>query len=183
MRASPLPFTTVLGQFAGGIPSALFALTAMVTVASCCNAIIMSAPRIIMALAVDGLLPRIFASVNSGGSPGYAFLLTAAGSLALAMSGTFALVFGLIGTLDTAAGILIDSAFFALRWREPGLPRPFRAIGYPVLPAIPLVIDVVLLILFAGADYVGGAVALGLSLLCIPFAWLARRGPKAVNSA
>lgn len=178
MRGSPLPFTTVLGQFGGGIPSALFALTAMITVASCCNAIIMSAPRIIMALAVDGLLPRIFASVNKGGSPGYAFLLTAAGSLALAMSGTFALVFGLIGTLDTAAGILIDSAFFALRWREPGLPRPFRAIGYPVLPAIPLVTDVALLVLFAGADYVGGAVALGLGLLCIPFAWIARRARK-----
>jgi len=178
MRSSPLPFTTVLAQFGGGIPSALFAVTAMITVASCCNAIIMSAPRIIMALAVDGLLPRVFASVNAGGSPGNAFLLTAAGSLGLAMSGTFALVFGLIGTLDTAAGILIDAAFFALRWREPGLPRPFRAIGYPVLPAIPLVTDVALLILFAGADYVGGAVALGLGLLCIPFAWIARRARK-----
>jgi len=182
MRGSPLPFTTVLGQFGGGIPSALFALTAMITVASCCNAIIMSAPRIIMALAVDGLLPRIFASVNKGGSPGNAFLLTAAGSLGLAMSGTFALVFGLIGTLDTAAGILIDAAFFALRWREPDLPRPFRAIGYPVVPAIPLVTDVALLALFAGADYVGGAVALGLGLLCIPFAWIARRARKAAET-
>jgi APA family basic amino acid/polyamine antiporter len=175
MRGSPLPFTTVLRQFGGSVPSALFALTAMITVASCCNANIMSAPRVIMALAVDGLLPRAFANVNKGGSPGNSFLLTAIGSLGLAMSGTFALVFGLIATLDTAGAILVDAAFFRLRWREPDLPRPYRAIGYPVLPAIPLVTDVALLILFARADYVGGAVALGLGLLCIPFAWIARR--------
>jgi APA family basic amino acid/polyamine antiporter len=178
MQGSPLPFTTVLAQFGGGIPSALFALTAMITVASCCNANVMSAPRVIMALGVDGLLPRVFANVNRGGSPGYAFLLTAIGSLGLALSGTFALVFGLIATLDSAIGAIVDAAFFRLRWREPDLPRPYRAIGYPVVPAIPLVMDVALLILFARADYVGGAVALGLGLLCIPFAWIARRGRK-----
>jgi APA family basic amino acid/polyamine antiporter len=182
MRGSPLPFTTVLAQFGRGIPSALFALTAMITVASCCNANVMSAPRVIMALGVDGLLPRMFANVNRGGSPGNAFLLTAIGSLGLALSGTFALVFGLIATLDSASGAIVDAAFFRLRWREPDLPRPYRAIGYPVVPAIPLVMDVALLILFARADYVGGAVALGLGLLCIPFAWVARRGRKAASN-
>ena len=27
-------------------------------------------------------------------------------------------------------------ALFVLRWREPNAPRPFKAIGYPVAPAI-----------------------------------------------
>lgn len=179
MRGSPLPFTTVLAQFGGGVPSSLFALTAMITVASCSNANVMSAPRVIMALAQDGLLPRSLAVVNRGGTPSYATLLTAIGSLGLALSGAFAFVFGLIATLDSAGGVLIDLAYFVLRWREPDLPRPFRAIGHPVLPAIPLVTDAVLLILFAGADYIGGAVALGLGLLCIPFAIIAQRARKA----
>jgi hypothetical protein len=104
------------------------------------------------------------------------FVLTGIGSLALALSGTFALVFGLIGTLDTVAGVLSDASYFVLRRIEPSLPRPFRAIGHPVLPALLLFIDVVLLVLFCSADYVGGAVALGLGLLCIPFALIARRG-------
>ena len=43
------------------------------------------------------------------------------------------------------------------------------------LPALVLLSDAALLVLFASADYVGGAVALGLALLCIPFALLARR--------
>jgi APA family basic amino acid/polyamine antiporter len=77
--------------------------------------------------------------------------------------------------LDSLSGMLVDVAFFALRWREPDLPRPFRAIGYPGLPALVLLSDVALLILFASADYVGGAVALGLCLGCIPLALIARR--------
>jgi amino acid transporter len=175
VAASPLPFTTVLNELGGRIPAILFALTAMITVASCANANIMSAPRVIMALGVDGLLPRIFARVNKGGSPANAFYLTAIGSLALALSGGFALVFGLIGTLDSLSGMLVDLSFFALRWRAPELPRPFRAYGYPILPAILLVTDVSLIVLFASADYVGGLVALGLCLACIPLALIARR--------
>jgi len=175
VAASPLPFMTVLHGFGGALPSALFALTAMITVASCANANIMSAPRVLFALAEDGLLPKSLTNINAGGSPTVAFLMTGVGSVALALSGTFALVFGLIGTLDSLSGVLVDSAYFVLRRREPDLTRPFRAIGYPALPALVLLSDAALLVLFASADYVGGAVALGLALLCIPFALLARR--------
>jgi APA family basic amino acid/polyamine antiporter len=175
VAASPLPFSTVLNAIGGRVPSILFALTAMITVSSCANANIMSAPRVIMALAEDGLLPRFLSRVNKGGSPRDAMIMTAAGSLGLTLSGAFVLVFGLIATLDSLSGMLVDVAFFALRWREPDLPRPFRAIGYPGLPALVLLSDVALLILFASADYVGGAVALGLCLGCIPLALIARR--------
>jgi APA family basic amino acid/polyamine antiporter len=135
----------------------------------------MAAPRVLFALGNDRLLPRQFINVNKGGSPTVAYLMTAAGTLALAATGAFALVFGLIATLNAASGALIDLSFFVLRRREPALPRPYRAIGYPVLPLIPLLVDTALIILFTAANYVGGLVALGMALLCIPFAILARR--------
>ncbi len=78
MHGSPLLFTSVLAHFGGGIPSTLFALDAMIT-----GELLQrhaSAPRVIMALAQDGLLPRTFAVVNKGGVRN-AFLLTAIGSL------------------------------------------------------------------------------------------------------
>ncbi|HEY2446265.1 MAG TPA: APC family permease [Rhizomicrobium sp.] len=173
--ASPLPFTTVLQHFGGDGPSFLFALTAMITVASCANACIMPAPRILYALAQDGLLPRAFGIVNGGGSPTFGFVFSGLVSIGLALSGTFALVFGLIGTLNTALAVLVELGFFVLRRREPHLVRPFRAVGYPWLPGIELGFDVSLLCLIAFADRVGVAVALGLGLLCIPFAIMARR--------
>ena len=175
VAASPLPFTLVLDQFGGTAPAILFALTAMITVASCCNACIMAAPRILFALASDRLLPQALTRVNAGGSPAISYLMTAAGTLALAASGTFALVFGLIATLNAVAGVLIDSSFWVLRWREPKLARPYRSFGYPVLPAIPLVADAAIVVLFASADHTGGLVALGMGLLCIPFAYAAHK--------
>ena len=176
--SSPLPFTLVLNRIGGPAPAILFALTAMITVASCANANIMSAPRILLALAEDGLLPRAVATVNRGGSPTVSMMMTAVVTLALAATGAFARVFGLIGTLNMAAAMLVGSAFFLLRWREPGLPRPFRAFFYPVLPLLVLAIDIALFFLFLANDYWGAAVTAGMILLCIPFALIARRSAR-----
>ena len=135
----------------------------MVAVAGVVNAGVMSAPRLIFALARDRLLPGFFQSVNRGGTPDMATLMTAAASIALAATGSFVLVFGLIALLDTVSSILIDSSLFVLRRKEPDLARPFRAIGYPFLPAFLLAVDLVLLVLFAGSDWKGLAFAAGLS--------------------
>ena len=175
VASSPLPFVVVVSHL-GGAASVAFALTAMVTVASCANANIMGGPRILYALAREGLMPPVFQSVNSGGSPMAAMLLTALFCLGLAASGAFELVFDLIGTLNGFAGIGLAAALFVLRWREPDLPRPFRAIGYPVLPALWLVMQLVMLVLFSFSQWIGVVFALALSLACIPFALIARRG-------
>lgn len=183
VAATPLPFVAVLSHFGNGITSILFALTALITVASCANANVMGCPRVLYALAEDGLLPRAMARVNSGGSPTVGFLCTAIGTIALAASGTFVLVFGLIATLNTVGNVIGEVGFFVLRRREPALARPFRAVGYPVLPALVLGIDTVLLFIFASADRVGSIAAVALTLLCIPLALLARRSEKAPSQA
>ncbi|HUO92311.1 MAG TPA: APC family permease [Rhizomicrobium sp.] len=175
VAASALPFMTVLQGAAGSFASALFAIGAMITVLSMANANIMSSPRILLALSRDRLLPQQLGFVNAGGSPQLALLMTAIGSLALAATGSFIFVFGLIGTLDTVSGVLVIIAFFALRRREPRLERPFRALGYPVLPAVALAIEIFLLVLFNAADKRGFLAVIGLSALCVPLAWIARR--------
>jgi amino acid transporter len=175
VAATALPYTQVLARIGGPLTSLVFAATAMVTVASCANANIMSAPRVLYALAEDGLLPRVFTRVNKGGSPTAAFALTAFVTLGLAMSGTFALVFGLIATLNALGSVIVEAGFFWLRRKEPDLRRPFRAIGYPLLPLIALLADVALFFLFSSSDWKGAAVTLGMVLLCIPLAVIARR--------
>lgn len=172
---SALPFMAVLQPLAGPLASAIFAVGAMITVLSMANANIMSAPRILFALSRDRLLPRQLAFVNAGGSPQLALLMTGVGSIALAATGSFVIVFGLIGTLDTVAGLLVIVAFFVLRRREPDLARPFRALGYPLLPALALAVEIFLLVVFNAADKVGFLAAAALGVACVPFAWIARR--------
>lgn len=178
VAASPLPFSAVLDKIGGAMPAMLFAVTAMITVSSATNAQIMGSPRVLFALASDGLLPRIFTTVNKGGSPVVAMALSAAVSIPLAMSGAFALVFGLVGTLNTLVGVLVDVSFFVLRRKEPNLPRPWRAVGYPMLPALVLLIDTVLLVLFVSADRLGMIIAVGMVAICIPLAFVARRARR-----
>ena len=174
-----LPFATVLAQLGGAVAAGAVAAFAMVSVSSCANAGVMSAPRVLLALSRDRLLPAMFQTVNKGGSPTVAIVMTAAAAMVLALSGSFAIAFGLIATLQSAAFILVILALFVLRRREPGLARPFRAVGYPWLPALVLVIDLALLALFLNANWTGGIYAAVLWLLCIPFAMIARRARRA----
>ena len=174
MRASPLPFTAVLSRIGGAAPALLFAVTAAIAVASCSNANAMSSSRVLYALAEDGILPRALRTVNAGGSPVLAFLMSAVVSLVLAATGRFALVFGLVATLNIANAVLIELGFFILRRREPQLARPYRAMGYPWLPALALAVDAAVLCFIASADHEGILVAIGLTLLCVPFAMAAR---------
>jgi amino acid transporter len=172
---SALPFTAVLTHVGGVAAGAVFAVCALLSVASCANAGVMAAPRILLALSRDGLLPRMFQTVNKGGSPYYAMLLTAAISIALTLTGSFDLAFGLIGTLNAAFIMITMVAYFVLRRREPELHRPFRAIAHPWLPAVALLSCLVLFVLFLNANWLGGLYAAIMWLLCIPFALIARR--------
>lgn len=175
VASTPLPFNLVLNRIGGPVPGIVFAIGAMVAVAGVSNANIMMIPRMILAMSRDGLLPRFFQYVNRGGNPDAAMLLVAAGSLALTATGSFALVFGLIALMDTVVAVILDTGFFVMRAKEPRLQRPFRAWAYPWLPALLLAIDAALLFLFAGSDWTGLAFAAGLSILCVPFAIVARR--------
>lgn len=172
---SKLPFTAVLTHVGGAAAGTVFALCALLSVASCANAGVMAAPRILLALSRDGLLPRMFQTVNKGGSPYFAMLLTAAISIALTLTGSFDLAFGLIGTLNAAFIMITMVAYFVLRRREAALHRPFRAIAHPWLPAVALVSCLVLFVLFLNANWMGGLYAAIMWALCVPFALVARR--------
>jgi basic amino acid/polyamine antiporter, APA family len=177
---NPLPFTAVLAAFGGPYAAGAVAVFALLSVASCANAGVMSAPRVLLALSRDKLLPGIFQTVNRGGSPTIAIIATAGAAMAIALTGSFNLAFGLIATLQSASFILVILALFVLRRREPELARPFRAIGYPWLPALVLAIDIALFVLFLNANWTGGLYAGIMWLLCIPFALLARRVRRAL---
>lgn len=102
------------------------------------SALIMLTARVPFALAEDGLLPRGVARVNKGGTPDVSLMLTAAVVLLLISTGTFGSVLALAAFFFVLQYATSFTALFVLRTREPDLERPYRAIGYPVVPAIVL---------------------------------------------
>lgn len=102
------------------------------------SAIIMLTSRVPFAMAEDGLLPRAAAHVNKGGTPDVSLLGSSVVVLLLIATGTFSSVLALAAFFFVMQYGVSFASLFILRKREPDLPRPYRAIGYPVIPAIVL---------------------------------------------
>jgi APA family basic amino acid/polyamine antiporter len=154
------------------------ALVAIVTVIGTINASLMIATRILHGLGRDRFLPGAVAHVNNGGTPDVALLLTASVAAAMILTGTFETAFLLLGALALLIYALIDIAYFVLRWREPDLPRPYRAKFHPLLPALALLLDLGVLLAVLATDlqqalFIAGAVA-----ICIPLTLAARRARR-----
>lgn len=168
IRNSDLPIAVVLENMFGPVGGIVAASLGIVLAVTCLNASVMGAPRVLYGLGRDGLFLNMATRVNKGGTPDISFAITLIFSLFLIFSGGFEFIFRLSGALVIFCFILYEASLFSLRVQQPDLPRPFRAIGYPYLPAFVLLLDVCLLIAFIAADPVSGLYMLGLIAICIP---------------
>jgi APA family basic amino acid/polyamine antiporter len=94
-------------------------------------------PRIFYTMSKDGLLPPVFAAVHPRfRTPWLASLLT--GAFAMAMAGL--LPIGLLGELVSIGTLLafaiVCGGVLVLRYTDPGIPRPFRTPGVPLVPIL-----------------------------------------------
>jgi APA family basic amino acid/polyamine antiporter len=110
--------------------------------------------------------------------------VSSASAIALILSGTFEQIIALATVLFLLNYISAYAALFVLRRREPGLPRPYRAFGFPFTTAIVLVGSVLALIAAAVEDP-RSALAAGLLLAaCAPiYVGIARRRRRVAASA
>ena len=96
------------------------------------------------------------------------------GSAALAATGSFEAAFRVVATTGVALALLLDLAFFTLRAREPQLTRPYRARGYPWLPALALLLDFAFLASILWFDLLSGAITVG-ALAVVSMIWIGMR--------
>ena len=168
IRSSDLPIALVLGNIFGSKGAIAVAVLAIILASTSLNANVMIAPRVLFGLARDGLFLPVATRVNAGGTPHVAFAITAVLTVLMIFSGGFEFVFRLMGALAIFGFVIYDASLFRLRWTQPDLPRPFRAIGYPFLPALLLLLDSALLIAFIAADPASGLYMAALIAICIP---------------
>lgn len=131
-------------------------------------AIVMMGSRIPYAMSGDGLFPRRAAFVNEGGTPVVTLALTALLSIGFIVTGTFEQVIAVAAFFYVLLYIISFSAVFALRRKEPDLPRPYRAIGYPVTTAISWLGGVAFLAAAVAQDRRNSLIAIGILLASYP---------------
>jgi APA family basic amino acid/polyamine antiporter len=175
LRTADLPASISLVPVFGPASTAVIAGVALVIVISCLNGLVMVIPRVLYGLGRDGLFLPVAQHVNRGGTPDVALLMSAALTMLLALTGEFETVFLLMGAITIFTMVVTDLSLFVLRRKEPDLPRPYRAIGYPLLPGLLLLIDTLLLCAVLASDPWSGLYMALLIALCIPVGlWLRR---------
>jgi APA family basic amino acid/polyamine antiporter len=95
----------------------------------------------------DGVVSKKAAVVNEGGTPTVALALSLIVALLFIVFGEkFETVITVLAFFFVVNYILSFVSLFVLRWREPDKPRPYRAWGYPVTPALALIGSVLFLV-------------------------------------
>ena len=102
----------------------------IVSLLSCINANQMFCTRILYAMSADGLFFRPASRVNTGGTPTLALFLSRAVGI-LFVLGSFERVIAMLSFFFVANYTLSYTSLFVLRQKEPDMPRPYRAWGYP----------------------------------------------------
>jgi APA family basic amino acid/polyamine antiporter len=142
--------TAVMQQMFGSTGAALMAVAILLSTFGCNNGLILAGSRVYYAMAKDGLFFRGVAKLHPRyKTPATSLAVQAAWTSVLCLSGSYGQLLEYIIFAVLVFYILTITGLFVLRWKRPDAPRPYRAIGYPVLPAIYIVfavfIDVVLL--------------------------------------
>ena len=175
LAASTLPLADAAQRLFGNVGGQLITALALLSVLGLINTCVLSAPRVLYALASDGLFLPAASRVSEGGTPTVALLLTSAAMALLVAFADFPILLAIASFLYVglyASGI---AALFVLRWREPDLQRPFRAWGHPVSGLVVLAGSLAFL---AGAlleDPTHSLEALALVAAAAPFHLLNRR--------
>jgi APA family basic amino acid/polyamine antiporter len=166
--ASKLPAADAAQIVFGGFSGQFITSLALLSLLGILNVQMLAAPRIIFALSRDGLFFSKVATVNKGGTPTIALALTVLLSVILASSGTFESLLAVTAFMGLTVDSSVYLSLFILRKREPDLPRPFRAWGYPLIPLIILVGSILLLIAYAVSNTTNSTFALTVMVLSYP---------------
>ena len=174
-RVPLLAVENLFGRQASDVFSVLLGLTFLATV----SAFVITGPRVYYAMARDKLFPSIAEHVSSRGQvPTYAMLLQSACAILILFITDFQNLYKYASVGLSLFALLFIGAVYILRWRRPDMERPFRVPGYPVVPAIFMIVTVFMAV-FAFRQWPKPSVfSLGSILLGIPvyYVWsFARR--------
>jgi APA family basic amino acid/polyamine antiporter len=124
----------------GNIGVFVMAALIMVSTFGCNSGLILSGGRLFFAMAKDGLFFKQATELNKNQVPAKALWVQCIWACVLCVSGKF----GDLLTYATFASllfyILTILGVFILRVKEPNADRPYKAFGYPVVPAIYIIV-------------------------------------------
>jgi len=146
----------------------VMAILIMVSTFGCINGYVLVGPRMYYAMAKEGLFLKKAGHLSSRGVPQWALWVQCIWSCVLCFSGTYGDLLDYATFASLLFYIVTIAGIFILRKREPDAERPYRAVGYPWVPALYIVCALAFclnLLVFKPAFTIGSLVIVGLGAL------------------
>jgi len=155
----------------GAVGGSITAMLVLASIVGCLNATILVGPRIAYAMALDGYFFRGVHRVHEAHrTPHVAIAVQAATAIALILVlQSFPSVLDYTTFAIVVATIADTTALYALRWRHPARARPYRAWGYPFVPALYVIANAAIAASMLWGRPTECAIALAVAATGVPF--------------
>ena len=120
----------------GNVGTVIIALMIMVSTFGCNNGLILAGARVYYTMAKDGLFFKKAGTLNKNAVPQWALWAQCIVAALLCLSGKYGDLLDMISFVVVIFYVLTIAGIFILRKKRPDAERPYKAFGYPVLPAI-----------------------------------------------
>jgi APA family basic amino acid/polyamine antiporter len=132
--------TAVLEQIFHSGGAYLMAAAILISTFGCANGMTLAGARVYYAMSRDGLFFNTVGKLHPRyKTPVAGLLVQAAWTVVLCISGSYGQLLDYIIFAVLVFYILTIVGLFVLRFKRPDAPRPYKALGYPVLPALYIV--------------------------------------------
>jgi len=120
----------------GEYAAIIMAVLIMISTFGCVNGMILSGARVYYAMAKDNLFFKNVGVLNTKGVPAVSLMLQCVWACLLCLSGTYSDLLDYVIFTMLIFYVMSVIGVFILRVKRPDVDRPYKAWGYPVIPAI-----------------------------------------------
>ncbi len=132
--------TAALGQVFHSGGALLMAAAILISTFGCANGLTLAGARVFYAMSQDGLFFKSVGKLHPKyKTPVAGLLIQCAWTVVLCVSGSYGQLLDYIIFAELVFYILTIAGLFVLRIKQPNTPRPYKALGYPFLPALYIV--------------------------------------------
>jgi APA family basic amino acid/polyamine antiporter len=130
---------SVADEIFGSLGTTLIAVLIMVSTFGCNNGLILAGARVYYTMAKDGLFFKKTANLNQNSVPEFALWIQCVMACILCVSGKYGDLLDMISFVVVIFYVLTIIGIYILRKKRPDAERPYKAFGYPFLPALYIV--------------------------------------------
>ncbi|HEY1019816.1 MAG TPA: amino acid permease [Sediminibacterium sp.] len=162
----------------GDVGTYVIALMIMISTFGCNNGLILAGARVYYTMAQDGLFFRKAGTLNKNAVPEWALWAQCIVASLLCLSGKYGDLLDMVSFIVVIFYVLTIAGIFILRKKMPDAERPYKAFGYPVLPALYMLMGIafcVMLIIYKPSFTWPGLI---ITLIGIPLYYLAVSNSK-----